>query len=233
MPSDTEARAKTVLSTPEAWKEVQNCGGWKSFNSVRRSEKHARLSLVMSKIPPELLRHWKRLQRVRSLDLLKASDDYFLCILTTARPVGTILSGHGYAVLFPGPSRGPAFDVGQPGVASTVLKWLAAGRVLGLWSGTPSLNSVQRNSQVLHAGRFLCACAALGISAGEHSPFDSSLRTRPLIFVFENTLVCYSFTVAHHRVVRCHVVLLTEFAPSLDYYINIGKILDKLSSPRW
>ena len=35
--------------------EMQKCGGWKRFNSVRRYEKHTRLSLVMSKIPPELL----------------------------------------------------------------------------------------------------------------------------------------------------------------------------------
>ena len=54
------------------------------------------------------------------------------CIFNAARPVGKIFNGHGYAVLFLDPSRGPAFDVGQPGVVSTVLGWLAAGRVLGL-----------------------------------------------------------------------------------------------------
>ena len=52
--------------------EVQKRRGWKSFHSVRRYEKHARLSLVVTKIPPELLwqgpalecdleRLWKRL----------------------------------------------------------------------------------------------------------------------------------------------------------------------------
>ena len=72
------------------------------------------------------------------------------------------------------------FDVGKLGVASTVLVWLAAGRVWDLWSGTPSLNSVQRNSQALHVGRYLGACAALGIPAGEHSPYDSVFWKRPL-----------------------------------------------------
>ena len=82
-----------------------------------------------------------------------------------ARPVGTILSTHGCAVPFLDPSCGPAFDVGQSGVASTVLVWLAAGRVCG---------------EVIHVGRFLRACAALGIPAGEHSSCDTSLWTRPL-----------------------------------------------------
>ena len=82
-----------------------------------------------------------------------------------ARLFGTILSTHGCAVLFLDPSRGPAFDVGQLGVASTVLVWLAAGRAWG---------------EVIHVGRFLRACAALGIPAGEHSSCDTSLWTRPL-----------------------------------------------------
>ena len=46
-----------------------------------------------------------------------------------ARSDGTILSTRGYAVLFLDPSRGGAFDVGGAHVASTVLGWLAAGRV--------------------------------------------------------------------------------------------------------
>ena len=45
----------------------------------------------------------------------------FVCIFNEARPVGTSLNGHGCAVLFLDPSRGPACVVGQPGVASTVL----------------------------------------------------------------------------------------------------------------
>ena len=102
----------------------------------------------------------------------------FFCIFNAARPVDTILNGHGYAVLLLDPSRGLAFGVGQPGVASTVLEWLAAGRVWGQWSGTPSLNSAQRNSQALHVGRFLRACAALGNPAGEHSPLCSRLMQR-------------------------------------------------------
>ena len=50
------------------------------------------------------------------------------------------------------------------------------------------------------------------------------------VVVFENALVCYSFTVARHDVVICNVVLLPECAHSLDYHISIGKILDKKSS---
>ena len=43
--------------------DVQKRGGWKSFNSVRRYEKHARWFLVMSKIPPELLQQVPALER--------------------------------------------------------------------------------------------------------------------------------------------------------------------------
>ena len=78
--------------------------------------------------------HWTHLQ---------ASDEIFFCIFNRARPVGTILSGHGYAVLFLDPSRGPAFDVGQPGVASIVL---------GVDCGRPSFRPVEWNA----AGEF-CA----------------------------------------------------------------------------
>ena len=53
------------------------------------------------------------------------------------------------------------------------------------------------------------------------------------VVVFENALVCYSFTVADHHVVLCSVVLLIEFAPSLYYHTSIGKILEKISSPHW
>ena len=63
-----------------------------------------------------------------------------------------------------------------------MLEWHVAGRFLGMWCGTPSLDSVQRNVQVLHVGCFLRACAALGIPAGEHSPFDSFLWKRPLFY---------------------------------------------------
>ena len=42
---------------------------------------------------------------------------------------------------------------------------------------------------------------------------------------FRNALVCYSFTVAHHHVVPCIVVLLTEFAPSL-----VSSALEKLKT---
>ena len=40
---------------------------------------------------------------------------------------------------------------------------------------------------------------------------------------FENALVCYSFTLAHHHVVLCNVVLLTEFAPSLDFSSTLAR----------
>ena len=43
--------------------EVQKREAWKSFASVRRYEKHARLSLIVSKIPPELLGQGLALER--------------------------------------------------------------------------------------------------------------------------------------------------------------------------
>ena len=61
-----------------------------------------------------------------------------------------------------------------------MLGWLAVGRVWSLWFGTPWLNSAQRHSQVHHVGRFLRACAPLGIPAGEESPFDSAMWMHPL-----------------------------------------------------
>ena len=65
--------------------EVQKCAGWKSFNRVRRNEKHARLSLVMSVIPPELLRqgshacaHWTHFgRRTSSLVLFQHSPSWW------------------------------------------------------------------------------------------------------------------------------------------------------------
>ena len=48
-------------------KEAQKHGGWKSFTSVRRDEKHARLSLVMELLKQglalehDLERLWRRL----------------------------------------------------------------------------------------------------------------------------------------------------------------------------
>ena len=47
---------------------------------------------------------------------------------------------------------GPPFDVGQSKVTSTVLGWLAAGRVWGLWCGIPSLSSVHRRFLVVLNG---------------------------------------------------------------------------------
>ena len=142
--------------------EVQNCGGWKSFNRVRRNEKHARLSLVMSKIPPELLRHRKRLQRVRSLDLLENVGRFFplyshnspSCRHNFERSrICSSLSWTLPAV--------PPFDVGQPGVASTVLKWLAAGRVLGLeeWNAVAEFCPTKFSSSPCWSV-FACLCCA-------------------------------------------------------------------------
>ena len=77
----TEARAKTVLTTPEAWKKCRNAEDGRASTVSDATKKHAGLSLVLSKIPPELLqggpalerdleRLWKRL--LRSLDPLQA-----------------------------------------------------------------------------------------------------------------------------------------------------------------
>ena len=48
-----------------------------------------------------------------------------------------------FPVLFLDPAHGPAFDVGQPGVASKVWRWLAASHVLGMWCESPSLDSLR------------------------------------------------------------------------------------------
>ena len=162
--------------------EVQKRGGWNSINSVRRYEKHVVSRYVEDLIRTFLERIGTRTQFGTTLEktltrALTGSTSrigrVFLCISNTVRPVGSMSNTHtGYAVLILDPCRGPAFDVGQSAVTSTVLELLAVGRVLGLWSGTPSLASVQRNSQVLQVDRFLRACAALGVPTGEHSPFD-------------------------------------------------------------
>ena len=46
------------------------------------------------------------------------------------------------------------------------------------------------------------------------------------------SVLSVTLTVARHHVVLRNVVLLTEFAPSLDYHISMGTILDTTSSPR-
>ena len=60
--SDTKVQAKTAIHA-RSLEEVQKRGGWRSFATVRRYEKHTRLSLVMSKILPELLQQGPALER--------------------------------------------------------------------------------------------------------------------------------------------------------------------------
>ena len=119
-------------------------------------------------------------------------------------------------------------------VASEVLEWLAAGPVLGIWCGTPSLDSMQRQFFCVIV---LCSESLLATTAPSTHFCGSALIVRArrnagvlymLISVlavvdFENALVCCSSTLARHHVVICNVVLPTEFAPSLDYHISIGK----------
>ena len=154
--SDTEARAKTVLSTAEVWKKCRNaedgiastvCDATKNMFACPWScpRSHQNFSGKGRHSNATWNKLWKRLYRALTGPTLRVGR-VFLCIFNTARLVGSMSNTHGYAVLFLDTSRGPAFDVGQPGVASTVLGWRAAGRVLGLWSVTPSLDSVQRNS---------------------------------------------------------------------------------------
>ena len=88
--------------------EVQKRGRWKSFTSVRRYEKLARLSLVMSKCRQSFFSKDLRSNATWN-DFGEGSDT------SAARLVGTILSIHGCVVLFLDPSRGPAFDVGPLG----------------------------------------------------------------------------------------------------------------------
>ena len=154
--------------------EVQKRGGWKSFNSVRRCEKHARMSLV--------IQDPTRTSPARAGTRTRPGLTSALNGLHFERRTSFSLHFQHSLSLWHNFQRSQICSSlsGQPGVASTVLVWLAAGRFLGLCSGTPSLNSVQRISQILHVRRFLRACAALRILAGEHSPFDSVLWKRPL-----------------------------------------------------
>ena len=89
----------------------------------------------------------KTLARALSTSTLSVGG-VFLCICSTAHSVGTSLRTHGYAVVFLNPSCGLAFDVGTMKSGVTVVGFLAPGRVLG----SPLVNSVLRNSQVLHTG---------------------------------------------------------------------------------
>ena len=147
-------------------------------------------------------------------------------------------------------SRGSSFDVGHSGVISTVLGWLTADQVLGLWSGTLSLNSVQRNSQALYVDRILLVSRSeilqmntVLMTQSHGSVLSALVKSNTGVFLmlisvltmtdFENALISYSFTVARHHVVLWNVVLLIEFALSVDYHIIITEILHKKSSPRY
>ena len=165
----------------------------------------------------------------------------FFSIFNAARPVGSMLCGHDYAVLFSGPCPWTSVRRWTTWCGLRSVEVARGSRVLGMWCGTPSLDSVQRSSQVLQVGRFSRACAAFRIPAGEHNPFVSSLWKRPLlsrsevlymlisvlaVVVFENAPVCCSFIVPRHPVVICNVVLSAKFPPSQGYHISIGNILD-------
>ena len=104
----------------------------------------------------------------------------FLSIFNAARPVVSIMCAHGYGVFF------RTLLVDQR-LTLDNLVWPQK-----CWDGLRQASSwvcgVERHRwtlcngilKIVHVGRFLRACAALGIPAGEHSPFDSSLRKRPL-----------------------------------------------------
>ena len=80
---------------------------------------------------------------------------------------------------------------------------------------------------------FFCACTALGIRAGEHSSFDSSLWTRPLRY---RLMQRWSFSHVDYyaggaRFRKRTGILLTHYGtpscrslpPSLDYHISFGE----------
>ena len=139
------------------------------------------------------------------------------------------------AVPFLDPSRGPAFDVGQLGVASTVLaskmRQAALGVKLSMLVGFCALVLRSEFPQVNTALVTHPCGRALFVTAGCSAGVSHTLIF-VLVSVFERALVSYSFTAVHHHVVLANVVLLTMFAPSLDYHISIGETLDRIISPR-
>ena len=62
MPFDTGGSSEDRAVNARSLEEVYKRGGWKSFTSVRRHEKHARLSLLMAKIPIRLLQQGPALE---------------------------------------------------------------------------------------------------------------------------------------------------------------------------
>ena len=89
---------------------------------------------------------------------------------------------------------------------------------------------------------FLRACAALGIPAGEHSPYDSVLWKRLLrcrliqSWSFSHVDFCADGGRFRKRTALLFIHCGTPSCRSLqcvDYQINIGEILDKMSCPRW
>ena len=169
-PPTRRARARTVLSTPKPGRSTETRRR-KVFNSGRRYEKHARLSLFCprshqnfsSKEQPsnatwndsgkgsKACAHWTNFEPRTSS----------LCIFEAARPVCTILSGHGMHSSFWTLHADRRLTLDNLAWLRQCWVGLWQARGLGMWSGTSSLNSEQRNHQFLHVGRlFACLCCA-------------------------------------------------------------------------
>ena len=190
IPSDTEVRARIALSTTEVWNRCR------SAEAVRASTVYD-ATKNMSACPwqgPRSLESFSptrtdtrtrpgtTLEKTLTRSLTGSTWSVrrvFLCIVNAVRPVGTILNGHDYAILF-------------FGLFPRIFVWrwtfwcnFDSFGVACCW---PSSGSVEWNIVAEFCAKKFpsspCgsnfACVALGIPADEHSPYDSVPWKRPL-----------------------------------------------------
>ena len=213
----------TVLSTPEAWKKCKNaedgrastvCDATKTCSLVPGSVQH------LTRTPPARFRH-------SNATWNDSGKGFSVCAHWTHLKRRTSFLLHF--------QHSPScwHNLKRSRIRSSFSFWtrLADRRLTldnQLWlrqcwgaCGRPSFGPVEWSTVAeFRATKFsmLSFFACLCFPAGEHSPFDSSLWTRPLryrldatleffhmlifalaVVVFENALVRYSFIVAHHQ----------------------------------
>ena len=122
----------------------------------------------------------------------------FLDIFAGTSPISAELAQRGYAVLPFDVLRGAAFDVSRPAVARTVLGWIAAGMVWGVWLATPC-STLSRARRARHvAGRMPAALRAehalLGLPGLTPAEADQLHRANRCIKLSERALkACVHF----------------------------------------
>ena len=152
MPSDTEAQAKTVLSTPDAWNKCRNgedgrastvCDATKnmlaspglcprSHQNFSGKGRHSNATWNDSGKGFNACAHWTHVNRRTSFLLYFQHSPSCWHNFERSR-ICSSLSG------LPADRR---LMLDNLVWLRQFFRWLAAGRVLGLWSGTPSLHSV-------------------------------------------------------------------------------------------